>query len=97
MLQDREQYIRWLEERDKSDRLLVAATGGILVGGWVPALGYEQLMHLLGREPQGIEGMAILLVGALAGSTIAFIRERRRQKRELQNQVRNTGPAGRFQ
>lgn len=82
MSKDREQYIKQLEDEVKNHRMSDALMGGIFWGGFMPPVVYEAVNQLIGRETGG-ESLLLCLAGAVAGPTIAFIREKRRQKREF--------------
>lgn len=104
MSQDREQYIKQLEERlegyeardkqelcvlrkkDRENRIMYALTGGAFWGAFIPTVGYSSVLQLFGRTT-GIETLAITGIGLIAGPTVAFIREKRRQKEEVAQQI----------
>lgn len=79
---DREQYIRKLEGEVRRNRLGNAVLNGIIWGGVMPPLAYEGINQLIGRQTYS-EGILLCLAGGIVGPTVAFIRERRRQKQEV--------------
>ncbi len=80
MSQDREQHIKKLEEQVRQNSMNNALLSGVYWGGLITPLAYAGINQLIGRQTYN-ETLFISFTGVFVGPTVAFIRERRKQKR----------------